>query len=418
VAAGGIVAVLAGCGPTTLAGSATKAQPTSGSSQPAMAGSGSGPASPSATTAPPSASGSYTFKTLDDSADLTFNQTLGINNEGTIAAYFGSGAQGHPNKGYGLTYSPGGFRLQNENVPGSTQTQVTGLNDRGVTVGFWSDMNNANQTNDNFGFYDVDGSFRSVKYPASSNSNPPVNQLLGVNDEDVAVGFYTDASGNSHGYTYSIRTGKFGNVTIPGATSVTASAINNSGDIAGFFANSAGTTDSFLWTGRGHVTTLSVPGASATQALGVNDSKEVVGVYTIGSGSGAVTHGFTWSAKHGFKTVDDPNGAGTTTINGVNDQGDIVGFYTDTAGNTDGFAAVPGANIMIPNIAGLTTTPTAAASPTQSSSMSQPTMAPTTGATSRASTAPTTGITATQPARQPGPTPSAPATGPLAPVHW
>lgn len=413
---GGIVSVLAGCGPTTLVGSTTKAQPTSGSSQSAMAGSGSSSATPSATTALPSASGSYAFKTLDDSADLTFNQTLGINNEGTIAAYFGSGAQGHPNKGYDLTYSPGGFRLQNENFPGSTQTQVTGLNDRGVTVGFWSDMNNANQTNDNFGFYEVDGSLRSVKYPTSSNSNPPVNQLLGVNDEDVAVGFYNDASGNSHGYTYSIRTGKFGNVTIPGATSVTASAINNSGDIAGFFTNSAGTTDSFLWTGRGHITTLAVPGASATQALGVNDSKEVVGVYTVGSGSSAVTHGFTWTAKHGLKTVDDPNGAGTTTINGVNDQGDIVGFYTDTAGNTDGFAAVPGANIMIPNIAGMTT-PTAVASPTQSSSMSQPTMAPTTGSTSRASTAPTTG-TATQPPRQSGPTPSAPTTGPLAPVHW
>jgi hypothetical protein len=415
VAAGGIVVALAGCGPTTLAGSTTTSQPTSGSSQSAMAGSGSSPASSGATTAPQSASGSYTFKTLDDSADLTFNQTLGINDEGTIAAYFGSGAQGHPNKGYALTYSPGGFKLQNENFPGSTQTQVTGLNDHGVTVGFWSDTNNANQTNDNFGFYHVDGSFRSVRYPASSDSNPPVNQLLGVNDEDVAVGFYNDASGNSHGYTYSIRTGKFGNVTIPGATSVTASAINNSGDIAGFFANSAGTTDSFLWTGRGHITTLAVPGASATQALGVNDSKEVVGVYTVGSGSSALTHGFTWTAKHGFKAVDDPNGAGTTTVNGVNDQGDIVGFYTDTAGNTDGFAAVPGTNIMIPNIAGMLTPPTASASPTQSSLMSRPTTAPTAGATAQASAAPTS---ATQPTRQSDPTPSGPTTGPLAPVHW
>jgi hypothetical protein len=378
-----------------------------------MAGSGS--SSPSATTAPPSASGSYTFKTLDDSADLTFNQTLGINNEGTIAAYFGSGAQGHPNKGYDLTYSPRGFKLQNENVPGSTQTQVTGLNDRGVTVGFWSDMNNASQTNDNFGFYDIDGSFRSVKYPASSASNPSVNQLLGVNDEDVAVGFYNDASGNSHGYTYNIRTGKFASVTIPGATSVTASAINNSGDIAGFFTNSVGATDSFLWTGPGHVITLAVPGAQATQALGVNDSKEVVGVYSAGSGSAAVTHGFTWTAKHGFKTVDDPDGAGTTTINGVNDQGDIVGFYTGTAGNTDGFAAVPGANIMIPNIAGMTTTPTTSASPTQSSSMSQSGTTPATGATSQASTAP---ATATRPAQQSSPTPSTPTSGPLAPVHW
>ena len=26
----------------------------------------------------------------------------------------------------------------------------------------------------------------------------------------------------------------------------------------------------------------------------------------------------------------------------MNDSGNIVGFYTDSAGNTDGFAAVPG----------------------------------------------------------------------------
>ena len=43
---------------------------------------------------------SYTFRTLDDNADPTFNQLLGINDKGVIAGYFGSGAAGHPNKGY------------------------------------------------------------------------------------------------------------------------------------------------------------------------------------------------------------------------------------------------------------------------------------------------------------------------------
>jgi len=48
----------------------------------------------------------YSFRTVDNAADLTFNQLLGVNNEGVIAGYFGSGAQGHPNMGYQLT--PGG----------------------------------------------------------------------------------------------------------------------------------------------------------------------------------------------------------------------------------------------------------------------------------------------------------------------
>jgi len=100
-----------------------------------------------------SARPAYSFRTVDNAADLTFNQLLGINNAGVIAGYFGSGAQGHPNMGYLL--APGGYR--SENFPGSVQTQVTGLNNQGVTVGFWSGMNTASQSNDNFGFYEVNG---------------------------------------------------------------------------------------------------------------------------------------------------------------------------------------------------------------------------------------------------------------------
>src|SRR5579863_10500425 len=105
-------------------------------------------------------SSGYHFRTLNDQRDVTFNQLLGVNNEGVIAGYFGSGAQNHPNKGYLLH---NGY-FQNENFPGSVQTQVTGLNDRGVTVGFWSTMNNANMTNDNFGFYAAGGRFHTVNF--------------------------------------------------------------------------------------------------------------------------------------------------------------------------------------------------------------------------------------------------------------
>ncbi|HWG24343.1 hypothetical protein, partial [Actinospica sp.] len=36
----------------------------------------------------------YSFTTVDDPADPTFNQLLGINQNGIIAGYFGSGAAG------------------------------------------------------------------------------------------------------------------------------------------------------------------------------------------------------------------------------------------------------------------------------------------------------------------------------------
>jgi hypothetical protein len=282
---------------------------------------------------------SYGFRTVDDTADPTFNQLLGINDNGLIAGYFGSGAQGHPNMGYQL--ASGSYR--NENFPGSAQTQVTGLNNNGVTVGFWSNTNNGTGKDANFGWVNSGGSFRNVNYPASSPASPAVDQLLGVNDSNVAVGFYTDAKGNNHGYEYNIAGNRYSRVLDPAdpGASLTAAAINNRGDVAGFYTDSKGTTDAFLKTAGGQFTGLAYPGASMTQAFGVNGSDEVVGAYTDGSGNSATTHGFTWQAGRGFASVDDPQGPGATTINGVNDHGDLVGFYTDAKGNTDGFVGTP-----------------------------------------------------------------------------
>ena len=289
-------------------------------------------------------SAAYSFRTLDNTNDLTFNQLLGINDNGHIAGYFGSGAAGHPNKGY-LLRPPYGSqsRYQNINFPGSVQTQLTGLNDEGVQVGFWSTENTASMNNNNFGFYLKNGHFHDVNFPTSDPASPPVDQLLGVNNHDVAVGFFTNGQGNNRGYEYSIITHRFSRVTKPGAAglSLTAAAINNHGDVAGFYTTSGGVTDAFLKYPGGRFITLAVPGASMTQAFGVNDSDEVVGTYTVGTGNNAATHGFTWRPGHGFSTVDDPHGIGTTTINGVNDRGDLVGFYTDGKGNTDGMLALP-----------------------------------------------------------------------------
>ena len=224
---------------------------------------------------------------------------------------------------------------------------MTGLNDTGVTVGFWSTQNHASQVNNNFRFYFRRGHYHEVNFPAQGTASPPVDQLLGVNDSDLAVGFYVNKQGDGRGYKYSIKSGRFSRVLLPGlhnlskGTSLTATAINDAGAIAGFYSVNGGNTIGFVKTAGGHVTKLARHGASMTQPFGINDRGEVVGAYTTGSGSNAMTHGFTWTRGHGFTTVDDPHGIGTTLINGVNDGGDLVGFYTDSAGNTDGFLATP-----------------------------------------------------------------------------
>ncbi len=143
----------------------------------------------------PAAASSYTFRTLDNRSDPTFNQLLGINNRGLIVGFYGSGAHGHPNKGYRLPPPYNGYR--SENFPGSAQTEVTGVNDNGVSVGIFSRTNFVNSfLNAHYGFYLAGGRYHRVTFPTGNNFNPPFNELLGVNNGGMAVGDFADATGN------------------------------------------------------------------------------------------------------------------------------------------------------------------------------------------------------------------------------
>src|SRR5215471_2113859 len=180
----------------------------------------------------------YTFTTLNDQADPTFNQLLGINGNHVIAGYFGSGADArHPNKGYVLRPPYGQGNYTNENVPGSAQTQVVAINNIGDTAGFWVTANGTNH-----GFVRWNGGFENLNDPKTPHAAGSVNQLLGINDTGMAVGFYTDAAGNSHAYQVNQATDVFTAIKIPGAVSAAATGINKGGYIAGFATDSAGTT--------------------------------------------------------------------------------------------------------------------------------------------------------------------------------
>jgi hypothetical protein len=278
---------------------------------------------------------SYTFTTLDDQADPTFNQLLGINSSNVIAGYFGIGSNTHPNKGYVLSPPYGQANYTNENFPGSTQTQVTAINTAGNTAGFWV---NAHGTN--AGFVDSNGVFTSYMDPLTPKGAGSVNQLLGLNDNGTAAGFYVDANGKAHAYTLNLATGVFTPITHQGKSAM-ATGINNAGDVVGFESSSTNVVSSFL-VEPGTSIRLQFPGGSSTEALGINNKNQIVGSYLDGAG---VMHGFVLdnptSATAKWHSINDPNGVGSTVVNGVNDAGDLVGFYTDAAGNTDGMLATP-----------------------------------------------------------------------------
>jgi len=276
----------------------------------------------------------FTFTTLDNPGDPTFNQLLGINDAGTIVGYFGSGAAGHPNIGYQIpapytAYSP-------VMMPGSVQTQATGINNQGLITGFWSPTNMGGDAN--FGFVlqptGKNSTFISVTDPLIS-SLPQIDQALGVNSGSVAAGFYNDSAGNSHGFTYSLTTAAYAPVVIGGATSVAATGINDNGQVCGFFVTKQGHNVGFVKSATGGVVThFTVPGTTFTQLFGINNEGVAVGVYLDHNN---ISHGLYYVPSTGaWLPVNDPAGIGGTVLNGINNKGQLVGFYTDAAGNVHG----------------------------------------------------------------------------------
>jgi hypothetical protein len=290
--------------------------------------------------APVAQAGPYTFQTLDKSTDPTFNELLGVNNAGLLVGFYGSGSALNPNKGYSLASPYGQANYTNENFPASAQTQVTGINNSasGVNVGFWTDS-----TGDTFGFVDQGGAFTTVSDPAAPNANV----LLGVNDSNVAAGFYTDSSGNAHPYLYSVSGSTFTAVNLPGsfnATSAVATGINNGGVVSGYYTDTSGKVHGFI-DNAGTFTSFDDPNGSGsnTMFLGLNNNGQVVGSYVD---AGGLTNGFVYDIPgNSWLSLDDPSASTTaafgvngTAIAGINDSGIVVGFYSDGA-NVNGFLA-------------------------------------------------------------------------------
>ncbi len=163
-----------------------------------------------------------------------------------------------------------------------------------------------------------------------------MTQLLGVNDSNVAAGYYLNGAGNAQAFLYDMNNGSFTPVTLPSnfsAVQVTASGINNADDVAGYYTDGAGNGHGFLEVGSTFYS-LDDPNGTDTEILGVNNGDEVVGSYTDFAG---VTEGFLYDwATNKWTTISDPLASANpafdmdgTTVNGINDLGQLVGFYSD-----------------------------------------------------------------------------------------
>jgi hypothetical protein len=279
----------------------------------------------------------YSFETINGPNDkpfmgATFTNLMGITSSGdTIPGFYGSGQAGDPNTGFVLTLPSKTFTADNASFPDLVppfhvaQTQITAINGNGTTfTGYTYPTNNGVPVDFQFGFYEKGGVFTMVNNSKTPDCSIPKacdkgviteNQLIGVNNEDIAVGFYNDKHGNSHGYTYDIATNTFSaDINDPNAMSTVTAAINNSDEIAGFFTDkTTGAIQGFIKNGI-DFTAVSAPGAAETELLGVNDNGLAVGFECAVAGcSGGPQHGIIYNiATKTFTTLDPPGSVATT----------------------------------------------------------------------------------------------------------
>ncbi len=110
---------------------------------------------------------------------------------------------------------------------------------------------------------------------------------------------------------------RFQNIDVPGATSTSVGGINNLGQVAGFFHDSAGAVHGYVQDGA-DIRVFDFPGAHKTFAEVINNAGMVAGAFS----DGVHFHGFT--LKDGqFTTIDFP-GAVFTDVVDINDRGDLA----------------------------------------------------------------------------------------------
>jgi hypothetical protein len=292
------------------------------------------------------------------------------------------------------------------------------INNLGEITGYYLDANNVFH-----GFVrSPAGKFTSFEAPGADTTAQSYNGTLpsAINDAGEVTGYYTDASGNYHGFVRT-REGATSTFDVPGDSLLTwPLAINAEGVVVGTYLNRKNVFLSFLrhpdgsfetWSDpgqcetspatncygagalginifgmisggyednsanfithgivrnpRGIVTSYSVPGAAQGTwcpacAAPINLSGAIASFYVDGN---SVVHAYLRSPSGAFETFDVPE-AGPLGFDcysdcplGLNDWGEITGFYPDANNVYHGFLRTPDGKITSFEAPGADTTP-------------------------------------------------------------
>lgn len=298
----------------------------------------------------PADADSYTFTTLSVPGAFPSyfgTQAFGINDAGQVVGTYtaSSSLQGFVFDQASATYTT----FDDPATP--TGTEARGINDAGQIVGYLPYL-----SADRIFLRDpTSGTFTTL----SAQTGQFFSSATGINDAGQILGYYTDGTFRAPAvtsfvrdpapvaYTY-LQDPNSGTPSIPNFT--VANGIDNAGQVVGYFQNTSGAYDGFLFDpATGTYLTIDVPTATDTYAQGINNSGQIVGYYDING----MTDGFVLDLGTGlFTTLRDPEAIGTFA-QGINDSGQVVGYLTDIDGIHDAFVATPSDSVPVPEPASI-----------------------------------------------------------------
>src|SRR5881394_308406 len=205
------------------------------------------------------------------------------------------------------------------------------INERGDVVGEFIDSNGVTRGFVRFS----DGSFSDPI--VDPNDTVGFTEGRGINNSRTIAGDYAASDGTIQSFLLSGST--FTEYAVPGALQTNLLSINEPGELTGGFDDGSGVFQGFV-DRRGTITSFSVPGAAGgTFAYEINNSKKLlVGYYIDGSG---ILHGYYRDSAGALHFPIDPSGSVATVLFGVNNRNWVVGRYADSSGVTHGFLFVP-----------------------------------------------------------------------------
>ena len=276
---------------------------------------------------------SYTYVQFDVPGS-TYTRPSGINNGGQIVGVYSDSANGV----HGFLRSADGATYTTIDVPGALPgtTYANGINNLGQIVGSYRDTGGYHAY-----IRGADGAFTTFEIPGIG----PGGGATAINDRGEIVGAVYDLGFVSQGFLRSADGSTFTPIYVSQFSEASPTAINNNGEIVGrgIIGGSYGTRHGFLCKSAGSCARFDLPGTdNLNQVSGVNNLGQFAG---YGGTNYFFNVGFASNADGTFGLL------GGYQVAAINDSGQITGSQVDNGGQTvHGFVGVPGAASTQPTI--------------------------------------------------------------------